>query len=109
MPELIQYSQIESLKSILNNDIISKYKALLINDIKSMYQMNKEDIQLLFNKIKKNQLEILELTNDNINKIQEQKEKGKNLLAETKKEKEEIEKFLKQVSSFLFPFALGFC
>lgn len=97
LTELIQYSQIESLKSILNNDIISKYKALLINDIKSMYQMNKEDIQLLFNKIKENQLEILELTNADINKIQEQKEKGKNLLAESKKEKEEIEKFLKQI------------
>ncbi len=94
---LIEFSQIENLKMKLNQEVIEKYKALLVNDIKATYQSNKEDIEDLFTKIKNNQLEILELTNADIDKIKEEKEKNKKILEENKKEKEEMERFLKQV------------
>lgn len=94
---LIEYSQIENLKMKLNQEVIEKYKVLLVNDIKATYQSNKEDIEDLFTKIKNNQLEILELTNSDIDKIKEEKEKNKKILEENKREKKEMERFLKQV------------
>ena len=95
--KLKDYTQVENLKNKLNKEIIEKHKKILIKDIESSYKLNKDDIVDIFTKIKNDQIELLNLTNADIEKIKEEKEKNQVLLDNIKKDKEEMEAFLKQI------------
>ena len=107
--KLIDYSKIENLKTKLNQEIIEKYKSLLIKDIKAIYESNKEDIEDLFINIKNNQLEILELANADIDKIKNEKDKNKEILKESEEEKEKLEKTLNEIREEIDQQAKSLC
>ncbi|MCU7209807.1 dynamin family protein [Turicibacter sp. 1E2] len=95
--QLLELSNIDFLKAKLNQEVLVKHKKLLLQDISESYKNHRLDILHLLNCIKENQEDILAIADADINTIREESENSKRILESMQKEKEEMEKALKQI------------
>lgn len=97
LDKLSDFSNIDSLKIKLRNEIIEKHKALLLEDLIQDYKSNKEDIITKFSAIKERQMSVLEASKEGIEEIRKRREKSLKQLEESKSEEKEMSKVLKQI------------
>ena len=94
---LNDFSNIESLKIKLRDEIIEKHKDLLLKDLTQDYKSNKEDIIMKFNVIKDRQKSILIASSEGVEEIRRKREESFKLLEESKTEEKEMKQLLEQI------------
>lgn len=97
LDKLKEFSNIETLKIKLRDEIIEKHKELLLEDLSQDYKNNKEDIITKFNIIKDRQESVLKASSEDIEEIRKRREESFKLLEESKAEEKEMQQVLKQV------------
>lgn len=97
LDKLNEFSNIETLKIKLRDEIIEKHKELLLEDLSQDYKNNKEDIITKFNIIKDRQESVLKASSEDIEEIRKRREESFKLLEESKAEEKEMQQVLKQV------------
>lgn len=97
LDKLNEFSNIETLKIKLRDEIIEKHKELLLEDLSQDYKNNKEDIIMKFNIIKDRQESVLKASSEDIEEIRKRREESFKLLEESKAEEKEMQQVLKQV------------
>lgn len=97
LDKLDELSNISNLKIKIREEIIGKYKSLLIEDLTEDYKINKENILTQINGIKKRQEVILKASSESIEEIRKRREESLKELESSKAEEKEMSKVLKQV------------
>lgn len=97
LDRLIEISQINQLKRKLEDEIITKHKKLLLDDLFQAYAIQKEEIVKLLQMIKQNQEEILSAADAGIEEIRAKREASLKQLQETEEEKANLDKLIKQI------------
>lgn len=97
LDKLNEFSNIDTLKIKLGDEIIEKHKELLLEDLSQDYKNNKEDIITKFNVIKDRQESVLKASSEDIEEIRKRREESFKLLEESKAEEKEMQQVLKQI------------
>lgn len=97
LDKLNEFSNIDTLKIKLRDEIIEKHKELLLEDLTQDYKNNKEDIITKFNVIKNRQESVLKASSEGIEEIRKKREESFKLLEESKAEEREMQQVLKQI------------
>lgn len=97
LDKLKEFSNIDTLKIKLRDEIIEKHKELLLEDLSQDYKNNKEDIIMKFNVIKDRQESVLKASSQDIEEIRKRREESFKLLEESKAEEKEMQQVLKQI------------
>ena len=74
----------------MDTEIIAKYRELLIEDIKGNYELCKENIRDVIEKIKAKQKEIIDISTKSIEEIHAAQEEGRKKLADIQKDQAEL-------------------
>ena len=88
--ELLRFTGIDLLKRRMDTEIIAKYRELLIEDIKGNYELCKENIRDVIEKIKAKQKEIIDISTKSIEEIHAAQEEGRKKLADIQKDQAEL-------------------
>lgn len=95
--ELLDFTNIELLKTKMQNEIVSNYKKILIDDISGTYEICKKTIQDTMKNIKDAQNALIEASRGGIEEIQKKKQEYSEKYQEAEKDKKELENLLKQL------------
>ena len=95
--KLNDFSNIDTLVRILNDEIIAKHRELLVEGLAQEYKGLKEDIITKFNDVKENQQSIIEASKSNIEELRKKREESLKLLEENKSEEKAMKDLLKQI------------
>ncbi|TSI05080.1 dynamin family protein [Lysinibacillus sp. BW-2-10] len=90
LDKLKELSNIDFLKHILSTEIISKYQDILFEDLEQSYLDIKQDIQTFFEDVRKNNIQLLDAANSDIDQIQREREKSKQNLEEVQQQRESL-------------------
>lgn len=95
--DLLSFTGIDDLKRRMENEIIDKYKNLLIDDIRNGYGLLKDNISELMQIVRKRQDEIIAASSKSIDELREMKEKNLRDLDEARRNQEELNQLYKTV------------
>ena len=95
--ELVDFTNIDFLKTKLKKEMISEHKQLLTKDIIEAYKICQEELNEKMSAIKSEQNEIIETANSGIEAIRSKKNEYEHKLSEMKAEKEELAVLLKEM------------
>jgi len=96
---LCDFTQIETLKRKINNDIVVRYKKLLTEDVTNSYLICKEEIQNSMRKIKKEQEDIIKTSQGGIEEIRKKQKEFTKKYEETKDDKRELESMINRLQT----------
>lgn len=96
---LCDFTQIETLKRKINNDIVVRYKKLLTEDVTNSYLICKEEIQNSMRKIKKEQEDIIKTSQGGIEEIRKKQKEFTQKYEETKDDKRELESMINRLQT----------
>lgn len=95
--EIEDFTNIRLLKSKLQDEIISKYKEYMVNDIISSYKDYSAEIREKIDLAKKEQQELINTSQQDIDEIKRKKEEYQEKLNSAIKEKEDFSKMIRQI------------
>ena len=95
--DLLSFTGIDDLKRRMENEIIDKYKNLLIDDIRNSYGLLKDNISELMQTVCKRQDEVIVASSKSIDELREMKEKNLRDLDEARRNQEELNQLYKMV------------
>lgn len=95
--ELIYFTGIDLLNSKIQNEIVSKYKDLLVEDISETYKTCREEIRETMKKIKNSQEEIIRTTQGSLEEIRQKQEEYTKKYQEAEADKKNLESLLKKL------------
>ena len=94
---LLDFTSIELLKRKLDKEVVTNYKAILIDDIRENFLLCKSEISELMHKMKANQQEVIEISEKGIDEIRRKRDEYARKLDETVTDKKEMDKLLKTI------------
>ena len=97
--KLLDVTNIAKIKNKIENEIINKHEIIFLEDIKEHYENIKFDLVNIFQNIKSENQELLQVADEDIKEIKNKKIESLNRLEESKKEKEELEETLTEVKN----------
>lgn len=95
--ELLDFTNIELLKSKIQREIIQDYKKLLLDDITGSYELCKDSIKETMEKVRKAQEEIISTSQGGIEKIKEKQEEYNKKYQEAEQDKKELDNLIKSL------------
>lgn len=95
--EIEDFTNIRLLKSKLQDEIISKYKEYMVEDIISSYKDYSAEIREKIGLAKKEQQELIDTSQQDINEIKRKKEEYQKELNSAVEEKENFSRMIKQI------------
>lgn len=95
--KLLNFTKIDCLKQRMDREIIAKYRELLVEDIKSNYDLCKANIQGVMEKIMAKQRELIDISTKGIEEIRAAQEEGRQRFAELEKEQMELAELVEAV------------
>lgn len=95
--DMIAFTNIELLKRKIQNEIISNYKKLLIEDISGAYDLCKESINESMARVKLAQSEIIEASKGDLNDIYKKQQEYFQKYEEAERDKKELDTMLKRL------------
>lgn len=95
--EIEDFTNIQLLKSKLQDEIISKFKEYMVDDIVSSYRDYREEIREKIEAMKQEQNEIIYTSQQDINEIKRKKEEYQEKLNNALKEKEDLSVLVKEI------------
>lgn len=94
---LLDFTGIDLLKRKLESEVVSRYRAILIDDIKENYILCKSEITELMQKLRINQHEIIDASEKGIDEIQKKRDEYAKKLEETAADRIEMEKLVRNI------------
>lgn len=98
--KLFELTNVAKIKDKIKNEIINKHETIFLNDLTEHYENIKFDLVNVFQNIKSENQELLQITDEDIQEIKNKKIESLNRLKESKKEKEELEETLGEIRRF---------
>lgn len=95
--ELIDFTGISRLKRKLNEEIVSKYRDLLLEDIKSNYDVCREAITEALQRIRENQEKLIRLSTQSLDEIAAAQRENEKKLAEARSDQKELEELVDEI------------
>lgn len=97
--ELLDFTQIERLKNKMQQEIVDRYKELLIDDIKNSYSLCEDSIRETLKNIEKAQKELIEASKNGIEEIRKKQEEYNKKYQEAEQDKKELDALLKKLKT----------
>lgn len=94
---LLDFTGISILKRKMDQEIVAKYQELLLEDIKSNYDMCREAIAETLEKIRANQKDLIRLSMQSLDKIAAAQRENEKKLADARKDQEELEELVEEI------------
>lgn len=94
---LLDFTGISLLKRKMDQEIVAKYRELLLEDIKSNYDVCKEAIAEAMEKIRENQKELIRLCTQSLDEIAAAQRENEKRLADARKDQEELEELVDEI------------
>lgn len=95
--ELLDFTGISRLKRKINQEIVRKYRDLLLEDIKSNYDVCKEAISEVLQNIRENQEKLIHLSTQSLDEIAAAQKENEKKLAEARSDQEELEELVEEI------------
>ena len=95
--ELLDFTNIELLKSKIQREIIQDYKKLLLDDITGSYELCKDAIKETMEKVRKAQEEIISTSQGGIEEIKKKQEEYNAKYQEAEQDKKELDNLIKSL------------
>lgn len=95
--ELLDFTGISRLKRKINQEIVRKYRDLLLEDIKSNYDVCKEAISEVLQNIRENQEKLIHLSTQSLDEIAAAQKENEKKLAEARSDQEELEELIEEI------------
>lgn len=94
---LLDFTGISLLKRKMDQEIVAKYRELLLEDIKSNYDVCREAIAEAMEKIRENQKELIRLSTQSLDEIAAAQRENEKKLADARKDQEELEELVDEI------------
>lgn len=94
---LLDFTGISLLKRKMDQEIVAKYRELLLEDIKSNYDVCKEAIAEAMEQIRENQKELIRLSTQSLDEIAAAQRENEKRLADARKDQEELEELVDEI------------
>lgn len=98
--ELLDFTGIDILNRRMQDDIISKHKSLLMEDIQGHYTIIKGEISLLMDKVRSRQKEVIASSTASIEEIEKKAQENAKRLEEARAEQKELDESFAQIRAF---------
>ena len=94
---LLAFTNIDNLKTRLNENIIKNYKKILVNDIKNSYDICRDEIRDCMEKLKVAQEDIIKTSQGSLEDIRKKQQECVEKYQETEKDKKELERLFQNL------------
>lgn len=97
LDNLLDFTGIALLRRKIEQEIVLKYKDLLIEDIKSNYDICKETIVETLEKIRKNQEKLIRVSKQSLDEIAAAQQENERKLEEARQDQKELEELVEEI------------
>ena len=94
---LLDFTGVSLLKRKLDQEIVARYRDLLLEDIKSNYDVCRETVAETMEKIRENQKELIRLSTQSLDEIAAAQRENEKKLADAQKDQEELEELIEEI------------
>lgn len=95
--ELIDFTNIDLLRSKIKSEIVENYKKLLVEDIAGTYEMCRDEIRETMIKVKRVQEDIIKTSQSDMEEIRRKQEEYTRKYQEAEKDKKELDRLLTKI------------